>query len=299
MISAVTTAIDEAAAASRPRLLALAYRMIGSMSDAEDVVQDAILKARKAPPEDLDSPVAYLTTVTTRTAIDHLRSARVRRESYVGPWLPEPILDDPAADVADHAVLSESLSMAFLVVLENLAPEERAALLLHDVFGYSHAEVAAILRRTENSSRQLLFRARQRVEAERPRFDVDAARRDEVVASFKAACEGADFDAFLRLLTDDAVLVSDGGAKARAARHPVRGAVRIARFLSHTLRPGRGQRQHRVITVNGAPALALLDGGRLTSLFFVEPDANDRIGAVRIVRNPDKLQHVRAAVEES
>ena len=160
--------LDEAAIEAQPRLLGIAYRMLGSMADAEDVVQEALLKAHRAAPDDIDSPVAYLTTLTTRTAIDHLRSARVRRESYVGPWMPEPVIDDPAADASGPALLADSLSMAFLVVLESLSPEERAALLLYDVFGYSHAEMAKVLDRSEGASRQLLRRARQRIEADRP-----------------------------------------------------------------------------------------------------------------------------------
>jgi RNA polymerase sigma-70 factor (ECF subfamily) len=289
--------LDVAAAEAHPRLLAIAYRMLGSMTDAEDVVQDALLKAHRAAPVDLDSPVAYLTTLVTRTAIDHLRSARVRRETYPGPWLPEPVVDDPAPDASAAALLADSLSMAFLVVLESLSPEERAALLLHDVFGYSHAEMATILDRSVGASRQLLRRARQRIQADRPRFDVDLERRDQLVRRFRDACEGGDLEAFLTVLTDDVTLITDGGGVVSAARHPVVGAARVARFLANVLKRERAIRETRIVTVNGQPALAVLYGGRLGLVVVLEPADDGRADLLRFVRNPAKLAHVRAAIE--
>ncbi|MGH9139166.1 MAG: RNA polymerase sigma factor SigJ [Acidimicrobiales bacterium] len=282
-------AVDRAAVDARPRLLAIAYRMLGSMSDAEDVVSDALEKARRSMPAEVSSVVAYLTTVTTRTAIDHLRSARVRRERYVGPWLPEPVLRDPAPDAADAAVLAESLSMAFLVVLEALSPEERAALLLHDAFDYSHAEVAAILGRSEGASRQLLRRARQRIKAERPRFDVDRRRHEAVVRGFLAACEGGGVDDFLALLTDGAVLVSDGGAAVRAARRPVHGAERVARFLANIIGRSRGDVTFRAAPINGQPGVVLLVGRGVASAVLLDVGPDGRIATVRIVVSPEKL----------
>jgi RNA polymerase sigma-70 factor (ECF subfamily) len=290
------TPLDEVAAGAQPRLLAIAYRMLGSMTDAEDVVQEALLKAHRAAPADLDSPVAYLTTLTTRTAIDHLRSARVRRETYPGPWLPEPVAEDPAPDAS--ALLADSLSMAFLVVLESLSPEERAVLLLHDVFGYSHAEMAGVLDRSEGASRQLLRRARQRIDADRPRFDVDLERRDRLVRQFRAACEGGDLDSFLAMLTDDSELVTDGGGVVSAARRPVVGATRVARFLANVVNRRRDDRELRTVTVNGQPALAFLFDGQLGMVAVLEPAADDRIATIRFVRNPDKLAHVRAGIED-
>jgi RNA polymerase sigma-70 factor (ECF subfamily) len=289
------TPLDEVAAEAQPRLLAIAYRMLGSMTDAEDVVQEALLKAHRAAPADLDSPVAFLTTLTTRTAIDHLRSARVRRETYPGPWLPEPVAEDPAPDAS--ALLADSLSMAFLVVLESLSPEERAVLLLHDVFGYSHAEMAGVLDRSEGASRQLLRRARQRIEADRPRFDVDLERRDRLVRQFRAACEGGDLDSFLAMLTDDSELVTDGGGVVSAARRPVVGATRVARFLANVVNRRRDDRELRTVTVNGQPALAFLFDGQLGMVAVLEPAADDRIATIRFVRNPAKLAHVRAGIE--
>jgi RNA polymerase sigma-70 factor, ECF subfamily len=292
-----TTALDRAAVEARPRLLALAYRMLGSMSDAEDVVQDALVKARRSAPTDVASPVAFLTTITTRTAIDHLRSARVRRESYVGPWLPEPVLDDPAPDASARAMLADSLSMALLVVLESLTPDERAALLLHDVFGYRHAEVAGVLGCSEAASRQLLRRARLRVEADRPRFPVDRAQHEALLQRFLAACQGGDMASFLDLLTDDAVYVADGGAEVKAARHPILGAVRVARLLGSIMGKRRQGRSFATVALNGEPGLAIFTDGELTSVVFVEPASPERIARIHWVRNPAKLARLGPALE--
>ncbi|WP_436792863.1 RNA polymerase sigma factor SigJ [Actinospongicola halichondriae] len=276
----------------RPRLIGLAYRMTGSLNDAEDIVQEALLRAHRAHVGDIESPAAYLTTITTRLAIDHQRSARVRRESYVGPWLPEPITTDPAPDAVASAELADTLSMAFLVVLETLSPDERAVLLLHDVFAYPHPDIAEMLGRTDASCRQLLRRARQRLEAERPRARADPHQRDEVLHRFLDTCQGGDMDGFLSLLTDDAQLVVDGGAEVRtAARHPIRTAARVARFLSFVT--GRvhadGGRIARV-TLNGGPAALFTSGtGEIIGAVFVEPDDDGNVATIRWVRNPSKL----------
>jgi RNA polymerase sigma-70 factor (ECF subfamily) len=291
-----TSTLDRVAVEARPRLVAIAYRMLGSLSDAEDVVQDALLKVHRAAPDDVESPVAYLTTVTTRTAIDHLRSARVRREAYVGPWLPEPVAADPAPDAADRAELSDSLSMAFLVVLEALGPEERAAFVLHEVFGYTHRAIAEMLGTTEGASRQLLRRARDHIEGERARYPVDAAHREEVVHRFLAASQGGDLEAFLALLTDDAVFVSDGGGKARAARYPVRGRTRVARLLAYLTSRRIGERRFEVVTLNGEPSLALVHRGVVTSAVFFDVAEDGRVDRIWVVRNPDKLAGVQAAI---
>ena len=286
--------LDAVVETERPRLLGLAYRMTGSHSDAEDIVQEALLRAHRAPTAAIDSPAAYLTTITTRLAIDHQRSARVRRESYVGPWLPEPIAADPAPDAAAHAVLADNLSMAFLVVLETLSPDERAVLLLHDVFAYSHAEIGEVLGRTDASSRQLLRRARQRLDAGRARTDADLDRRDEITRRFVDACNGGDFDAFFELLTDDAVLTFDGGPEVRtAARHPIRGADRVARFLTYVMDRLTGG-DISVTTLNGGPAMLVsTNGDDLIGAVFVDAATDGRIGDIRWVRNPDKLSDLR------
>ncbi|MEZ5410004.1 MAG: RNA polymerase sigma factor SigJ [Acidimicrobiales bacterium] len=285
---------DQVAKGQRPRLIGLAYRMTGSLSDAEDIVQDALLRAHQAGLDGIESPAAYLTTITTRLAIDHQRSARVRRESYVGPWLPEPIAADPAPDAAAAAELADNLSMAFLIVLETLKPEERAVLLLHDVFAYPHSEIADMLGRTDASCRQLLSRARRRIAAERPRSDPDMAQRDEVLRRFLDACEGGDMDGFLSMLTEDAELIVDGGATIKtAARHPIRGADRIARFLSFVMgRLGDGGHVTSV-SLNGGPAALVTSGaGEIVGAVFVEPGEDGNAAKIRWIRNPIKLDAV-------
>jgi RNA polymerase sigma-70 factor (ECF subfamily) len=293
-----TADFDQVAQRERARLIGLAYRMTGSLSDAEDIVQDALLRAHRAGLDGIDSPAAYLTTITTRLAIDHQRSARVRRESYVGPWLPEPIAADPAPDAAAAAELADNLSMAFLVVLETLSPEERAVLLLHDVFAYPHSEIADMLDRSDASCRQLLSRARRRIAAERPRADADLALRDAVLRRFLDACEGGDMDGFLSLLTEDAELVVDGGATVKtAARHPIRGADRIARFLAFVMGRLAGGGSVTSIRLNGGPAaLVTSAGGEVVGAVFVEPDDDGNAAQIRWVRNPSKLDAVRPIV---
>jgi RNA polymerase sigma-70 factor (ECF subfamily) len=286
--------LDRVALAERPRLLGIAYRMIGSYSDAEDVVQDAMLRIHRMSATDIASPEAYLTTITTRLAIDHLRSARVRRESYVGPWLPEPIAADPAPDAASKAIIDDTLSMAFLVLLETLGPSERAVLVLHDVFAYSHAEIGTMLDRSEASCRQVLRRARQRIDDAQTNRAVAPAQRDEVVRRFVAACEGGDFDDFLAALVADVELVVDGGAQVRtAARHPIHGADRVARLLAFAMtRMGPG-RKIELATLNGGPAaLFYAEQSRLLGAVFIEPGHGERAALIRWVRNPDKLRNL-------
>jgi RNA polymerase sigma-70 factor (ECF subfamily) len=289
------SSLGQVAEEERPRLLGIAYRMTGSRSDAEDVVQEAMLRAHRTPSTDVEAPAAYLTTITTRLAIDHLRSARVRRESYVGPWLPEPIAADPAPDAASRALLDDTLSMAFLIVLETLSPHERAVLVLHDVFAYAHAEIAVMLDRSEASSRQLLRRARQRLEAGRTRGPADRAQHDQVVRRFVAACEGGDLDAFLAMLTTDAVLTFDGGAEVKtAARHPIRGADRIARFLTYVMKRLAKNRRILLTALNGGPAaLVYGESGDMIGAVFVEPGDDGRAAEIRWVRNPAKLTGLR------
>jgi RNA polymerase sigma-70 factor (ECF subfamily) len=291
-------AIDEAVAAERPRLVALAYRMLGSMSDAQDVVQDALLKARAGAPDDLESPAAYLTTVTTRTAIDHLRSARVRRESYVGPWLPEPLARDPAPDVSAAAELADSLSLALLVVLESLTPHERAALLLHDVFAYSHTEIAGMLGTTQAASRQLLHRAREHVEASRPRFEVDRDRHEQLVRRFIAACEGGGLDDFVALVTDDVVHLADAGGAQKAARHPIRGTWRVTRLLAYVMARRRANATFELVHLaGGQPAIAVRRHHEVVGVLLLEPAADGRASVIHWVLAPEKLADVRATLE--
>jgi RNA polymerase sigma-70 factor (ECF subfamily) len=240
----------------------VAYRMLGSVSDAEDVAQEALLRfTRQHDP--IDEPAAWITTVATRLSINVLKSARARRESYVGPWLPEPLIEDPAPGPASRAELADSLSLAVLVLLERLSPVERAAYLLRDVFGYEYAEIAGIIERTEVNARQLVTRARKHLEAGRPRFDPDEAARDALLQRFLAAADEGDVEALEALLARDAVLYADGGGKAMAALEPVAGAPLIARFMAAVARVRResGDFESRLVRVNGQPGRVLRSPG--------------------------------------
>ena len=219
----------------RPRIFAIAYRMLGSVSEAEDVVQETLLRVHSAieSGEEISSPRAYAATVATRIAIDELRSARARRETYVGEWLPEPITERPEDDPARQAEVADSLSLAFLVLLESLSPEQRAAFLLHDVFDYDYGRVAEIVGTSEQNARQLASRARRHVQDGRTRFDASAERRDELAASFLAAAEEGDLEGLEAMLAEDVELHGDGGGLAPAIRHPVYGRERVARMLGN------------------------------------------------------------------
>ena len=232
----------------------VAYRMLGSVSEAEDVTQEALLRlTRQEGP--IDEPAAWITTVVTRLSINVLRSARARRESYVGPWLPEPLVEDPAPDPASRAELADSLSLAMLVLLERLTPVERAAYLLREVFGYAYAEIGDVIEQTEVNSRQLVARARKHLEANRPRFDPDEAARDALLERFLAAAEEGDLEALEELLAKDAVLYADSGGKAMAPREPLFGAALIARFMAAVAqaRPPSDALESRRVRVNGQP----------------------------------------------
>jgi RNA polymerase sigma-70 factor (ECF subfamily) len=240
----------------------VAYRMLGSVSEAEDVAQEALLRlTRQEGP--IDEPAAWMTTVATRLSINVLRSARVRREAYVGPWLPEPLVEDPAPGPASRAELADSLSLALLVLLERLTPVERAAYLLREVFGYEYAEIAKVIERTEVNSRQLVTRARKHLEASRPRFDADEAARDALLERFLAAAEEGDLEALEELLAKDAVLYADGGGKVLAPQEPLVGAPLIARFMAGVAQVRRafGEFEARLVRVNGQPGRLLRGPG--------------------------------------
>jgi RNA polymerase sigma-70 factor, ECF subfamily len=258
----------------------VAYRMLGSVSEAEDVAQEALLRLARQEGQ-IDEPAAWITTVATRLSINVLRSARARRESYVGPWLPEPLLEDPAPDPASRAELADSLSLAMLVLLERLTPVERAAYLLREVFGYEYAEIADIIERTPVNSRQLVTRARKHLEAERPRFDADEAARDALLERFLAAAEEGDLHALEELLAKDAVLYADGGGKVLASPEPLVGAALIARFMAHVarVRRGFGKFEARLVKVNGQPG-RLLRGPREPELGEAERLAAEKAGAL-------------------
>jgi RNA polymerase sigma-70 factor (ECF subfamily) len=282
----------------RPLLFSIAYRMVGSVSEAEDIVQEAYLRHHRAVREgdEVHAPKAWLSAVTTRLAIDHLRSARVRRETYVGPWLPEPlVVTDPGPDPSEQVERADSLSLAFLAVLESLSPVERAVYLLREVFGYGYDEVARIVDRTEDNCRQLATRARRHVEAHRPRFEVSRERQEELTERFMHAVETGDDDALVAMLAEDAVAYTDGGGKVRAAPRPIVGREQVARFAVFSARRGAKLTPFTVhqATVNGRPGRMLVgeDGGVIG---VIELDIDgDRIRAVNVVSNPDKLRHVR------
>lgn len=282
--------LDAELAALRPRLQAMAYRMVGGVAEAEDIVQEACARVLAVEdPGTLRSVEAFATTVTTRIAIDHLRSARVRREEYLGPWLPEPVVVDDPPD--QHAELVDSLSLAFLVVLESLSPVERAVLLLREVFGYSFAEVAEAVQLSEANCRQVLVRARRHVEGRRPRFEADPAKRDELLRRFLDAAGSGDVARFEQVLAADAVFYSDGGKRVKAARHPIRGRDRVARFLGWVCRKQRGWWRLDPALVNGQPGAVARHDGRVVGVFALDV-ADGRIQAVRLVVNPDKLRHL-------
>jgi RNA polymerase sigma-70 factor (ECF subfamily) len=301
---------DPLAAFERHRrlLFTVAYQMLGSVADAEDVVQDAWLRWSASDRADVADPRAYLVRITSRLALDRLGSARSRRESYVGPWLPEPLLTAsstvagaaPPPDPDDAVALGEQVSLALLVVLETLSPAERAVFVLKEVFGLPAAEVAAILGRSEAAVRQTAHRAREHVRARQPRFDTDRSTQRLATERFLAACAGGDVEALLAALAPDVVLVADGGGRARAALRPIVGAGKVARFLVATTAQGLAiPGLHVEVTeVNGAPGVvAWVGGAPFMTISLVLVDG--LVEQVLVVRNPDKLTGLPAAGTEA
>ncbi len=273
----------------RSLLFSIAYRMLGSVVEAEDVVQEAYLRWRRAPEDEVQSARAYLSAVVTRLSIDHLRSARARREEYVGPWLPEPLPSEPEAP--GEAVLDESLSMAFLVLLESLTPVERAVFLLREVFEYDYAEISRIVGRAEANCRQIARRARGAVAARRPRFDPSPEQHQRLTHRFVEVCSSGDMEGLLELLADDATVWSDGGGKAPAALRPIRGAEKVARFLLGVLRKAPAGLAVRLRRINGGPGIVGYMDGRPTHAATLDV-ADGRVTGVRIVANPEKLRSI-------
>jgi RNA polymerase sigma-70 factor (ECF subfamily) len=286
------TAVDREAAFDRHRrlLFSVAYQMLGSVADAEDVVQDAWLRWSSADRSDVADERAYLVRTVSRLALDRLSSARARRETYVGSWLPEPLATGPEADPAETVELAERVSLAMLVVLETLSPVERAVFVLREVFGLPVAEVARVLDRSEAAVRQLAHRAREHVEARQPRFDADRVATQEVTERFLAACVGGDVDALLAALAPDVVLLSDGGGRAKAPLRPILGAAKVARFLAAVGPQGADVPglMATIAEVNGAPAVVAWtgDGPYMITQVVV---ADGLIQQVILVTNPDKL----------
>jgi RNA polymerase sigma-70 factor (ECF subfamily) len=275
----------------RPGLERLAYRMLSSLSDAEDVVQEAYLRWQRADRAAVKSARAYLYSVVTHLCIDQRRTVEARKESYVGPWLPEPLVEPAAADPADKMETVESVSLALLIVLESLSPVERAAYLLRRVFDYDYGEVAAILDKSEPNCRQLVSRAEEHIRQRRPRFDPVPGEAERLTGEFLQACASGDLAGLVKLLAADAVLYSDGGGKVAAARVPIRGAERIARFLLGVTKKAPADLAIRHVRVNGRPGVVVLAAGHVEQVITLEV-ADGQITTFFAVRNPDKLRRV-------
>lgn len=290
----------------RRLLTSVAYRVLGRWSDAEDVVQEAWLRWSAADYAKVEDPKAFLVTVTTRLAIDQLRKVQTRKESYVGPWLPEPVLTrdgtDTSPDAADRVVLDDTVSLAMLLVMETLSPLERAVFVLREAFDYSFAEIAAMLDRTEPAVRQLLVRARTHVHEKRPRYPLDDSQRQSIADRFLAACVGGDIRPLLELLSPEVTLVADGGGVITAARRPVLGADHVARFVlgivekySKLMEDGADLRIDVAPGgVNGAPAIVAFLDGKVLYVYTLDLDEEGRIRTVFGMANPEKLDGVRA-----
>jgi len=290
---AMTTTLAEAHDELRPLMFSIAYRMLGSVVEAEDVVQEAFLRLHRSSQDGVDNLEAYATTVTTRLAIDTLRSARVRRERYLGPWLPEPIVDSADADPAHRLELDETVSTAFLVLLEALSPVERAVFVLREVIGYEYAEIAAVVDKSEANCRQIFARAKKRINDGKPRFEASREDRDRLATEFLAAISDGDLTGLERLLAEDVVFVGDGGGRAPAIQKPMTGAVSVARFLLGLKRQGdRFGVLLDLVQANGQPALRTRAAdGALLGVMTIDVET-DRIVGLHNVLNPDKLGHL-------
>ncbi|MEV0820791.1 RNA polymerase sigma factor SigJ [Nonomuraea rubra] len=284
-------------------LVAVAYRILGSVADAEDVVQEAWLRWSRVDESDVEDPKAFLITVTSRLAIDRLRWAKSRRESYVGPWLPEPISTAP--DVAEHAELADSVEMAMLVVLETLSPLERAVFVLREAFDLPFSEIAEIIGRAEPATRQLARRARDHVRDKRPRFDVDRDERRRITERFMGASAGGDLDALIEMFSDQVSIISDGGGKARAALRVITGAENVGRYLTSINTPaniakfmasiGRAELadlSFAVETLNNAPTIVISAGGQVISVISLLV-SEGKIETIYVLANPEKIGHLQ------
>jgi RNA polymerase sigma-70 factor, ECF subfamily len=289
-MSAGVTANIEIFAGHRDRLFGIAYRMLGSRADAEDVLQDAWLRWHEQDASELRSTEAWLTTMVTRLAIDRLRAAKTQRAAYFGPWLPEPLAEVEVATPESHAEFASDLSVAFMHLLERLGEEERAAFVLHDVFDCDYDDIAETLGKTPAACRQLVHRARERVTTERRRFRVDEEARVNMLKRFMAAAESGDFNAIKSMFTPDALMTSDGGGKAIAVFRPLLGAERIARlWWAISRRPEAPGIERRLVRINGEIGLAFYFRGRLHSVATIDTDGQ-RIHNYYSISNPDKLR---------
>jgi RNA polymerase sigma-70 factor (ECF subfamily) len=295
-VTSVESHVADAYVDLRPLLVSIAYRMLGTVSEAEDLVQEAFVRYQRALADEtaIESPKAYLSAIVTRLSIDHLKSAQVRRETYVGEWLPEPLVtDEGAGDPADRAELDESLSMSFLALRERLTPVERAVFLLHDVFDYDFDEIGRIVRKSSATCRQHAVRARRFIAENRPRFDADETQRAELMGRFLAAAEQGDVNGLIEVLAEDAIVYGDGGGKVPQWYAPVTGAVNVAKLFAtmgrQLRRLGSTFEPH---LVNGQPGMIFRGphGGVMSVMSFEVVDG--RVATIRSVVNPDKLKHL-------
>jgi RNA polymerase sigma-70 factor, ECF subfamily len=292
--------MNDPVAELRPLLFSIAYRMLGSASDAEDIVQEAFLRFHRetGAGTQVESPKSYLSAVTTRLCIDHLRSARVRRESYVGTWLPEPLLTEETSDAERHAETADSLSMGFLVLLESLTPVERAVFLLREVFEYDYDEIASVVGKNEENCRQIAVRARRQVQAGKPRFEASKAEREELARRFFRAAGEGDVESLVGMLAADVVAYADGGGKATAFPRPVHGRDKVLRILRGPA--ARGERlwvtDVRLAEINGQPGAMFLDPDGVPVVAVSLDIADGQVQSLRAVSNPEKLEHLRVMV---
>lgn len=286
MIDRTTSLFEE----HRQFLFGIAYRMLGSVADAQDMVQETYLRWQQTS-ETVGSPRAWLTTVITRLCINHLGSARVRRETYVGQWLPEPLVDERAGNPADATALADSLSLGFLVLLETLSPTERAVFILREGFDCDFHDIARIVEKSEENCRQILTRARQRISTRRPRYDVTPAAAEKLVAPFVAALRNGDLESMLARLAENVVLIADGGDKPGALLRPLEGAEPVARAMLHAARKHGMAGEVRWASINGMPGLVRFEGdfARAVLAFGI---VDSRIQAVFVISNPEKLRHL-------
>ena len=296
-----TTPATEQFEAYRPLMFSIAYRMLGSAMEAEDIVQDAYLRYQAVPPETIHSTKAFLSTIVTRLCLNQLESARVKREEYIGPWLPEPVLTESGIDMtidatslspAQQTELHESIALAFLVLLEQLTPIERAIVLLHDVFDYEYAEISEIIEKDEAACRQILSRAKKHLADHRPRFKSTREQQRQFLDQFMQAVNVGELDGLMKLLSADVTLWADGGGKARgAALEPFHGQAAVAKFVLASTHFITGGFKIEIAEVNGQPAALLRVNDQTTVVLTIEVDRN-RINEIRVIGNPDKLKRV-------
>jgi RNA polymerase sigma-70 factor (ECF subfamily) len=284
--------------AYRPLMFSIAYRMLGSVTEAEDIIQEAYLRYQTTPADEIVSHKAFLSTIVTRLCLNQLQSARAQRETYIGPWLPEPVLTgaDERSAPMQQAELHESLAMAFLVLLEQLTPVERAVFLLREVFDYEYAEIGAIVGKAEAACRQLFSRAKRHIAAGRPRFKPTPEAHRQIFMQFLRATQQGELDGLMQLLSDDVELWIDGGGKARGAvTHPLRGRTAVAQFLYATRRRAAPDSHVEIADVNGEPALIVRAGGEVRLVLSIGTEQG-QVCAIRAIRNPDKLQGLSRAL---